>query len=161
MFITLLIWIWNNTRQISLGGAQTHKSTLFRSEIEKYVCSFLVQMKTAEFAFEINWPLVRAAAFAFWELIFILLALKNAGDSQSAKSLLLYTSLNFVCWGVLPKSDSHCNNCYKTVSKYSRVSIKRPDLLNFLVWIFREKFLSKKLVYLKFWEPQYMKIKKI
>ena len=29
-----------------------------RAEIQKYFCCFLVQMKSLEFAFEINWPLV-------------------------------------------------------------------------------------------------------
>ena len=43
----------------SLSGARTHKSTfleqyIFRAEIEKYFRWFLVQMKTVEFAFEIN-----------------------------------------------------------------------------------------------------------
>ena len=28
-----------------------------RAEIQKYFCWFLVQMKSLEFAFEINWPL--------------------------------------------------------------------------------------------------------
>ena len=45
--------------------------------------------------------------------------------------------------------------------EYSMVSIKRPILLNVLVWIFPLKFLLNDLIYLKFSEPQYMKIKEI
>ena len=41
------------------------------------------------------------------------------------------------------------------------VSIKRLVLLNVLVWIFPQKSLWNDLVYLKFWEPQNMKIKEI
>ena len=44
---------------ISLGGVRTHESIIlkqyiFRAEIEKQFRWFLVQMKTVEFAFEIN-----------------------------------------------------------------------------------------------------------
>ena len=41
------------------------------------------------------------------------------------------------------------------------VSIKHPVLLNVLVWISPQMYLLNNLVYVKFWEPQYMKIKKI
>ena len=41
------------------------------------------------------------------------------------------------------------------------LSIKRHVLLNVLVWIFNQKSLLNDLVYFKFWEPQYMKIKEI
>ena len=49
-------------KNTSFSGARTHKSTIleqyiFRAEIEKYFRWFLVQMKTVESAFEINWPL--------------------------------------------------------------------------------------------------------
>ena len=41
-----------------MSSARTHKSTIyFRAEIQKYFRSFLVQMKTLKFAFEIYWPL--------------------------------------------------------------------------------------------------------
>ena len=38
-------------------GLEPTKQYIFRAEIEKYFCWFLVQIKTVEFAFEINWPL--------------------------------------------------------------------------------------------------------
>ena len=41
------------------------------------------------------------------------------------------------------------------------ISIKHPVLINVLVWIFPKKSLLNDLVYLKFWGPQYMKIKEI
>ena len=44
-------------------------------------------------------------------------------------------------------------------ANYAMVSIKRLVLLNVLIWIFPKKSLLNDLVYLKFWEPQYMKIK--
>ena len=37
------------------------------------------------------------------------------------------------------------------------VSIKRPFLSNVLVWIFKQNSLLNDLVYIKFWEPLYMK----
>ena len=41
------------------------------------------------------------------------------------------------------------------------VSIKHPVLLNILVWTFTQKSLLNDLVYFKFKEPQYIKIKGI
>ena len=41
-------------KNISLSGARTHESTIFRAEIENIFVRFLVQMKTVEFGFEIN-----------------------------------------------------------------------------------------------------------
>ena len=38
-------------------GLEPTKQYIFRAEIEKKFVRFLVQMKTLEFAFEINWPL--------------------------------------------------------------------------------------------------------
>ena len=42
------------------------------------------------------------------------------------------------------------------LNSMSMFSIKRPVLLNVLVWIFPQKSLWNNLVYLKFWEPQYV-----
>ena len=44
-------------------------------------------------------------------------------------------------------------------TKYSKVYIKHPVLLKVQERIFPQKSLLNDLVYLKFWEPQYMKIK--
>ena len=59
---------------------------------------------------------------------------------------------------LFPSSCVRCIFC-ATVS-YSMVSIKHPILLNVLVWIFHKKPLLNDLIYLTFWEPQYMNLKK-
>ena len=57
MFITFLFELKGQIEEknTSLNGPRTHKSRIyFRAEIQKYFGRFLVQMKTVEFAFEIN-----------------------------------------------------------------------------------------------------------
>ena len=46
-------------KNISLSGAQTHESTIFKADIEKKFIRFLVQMETAEVSFDINLPLIQ------------------------------------------------------------------------------------------------------
>ena len=48
-----------------------------------------------------------------------------------------------------------------TQANYSMLSIKHLVLLNVLIWIFPKKFQLNDLVYLKFWESQYMKMKEV
>lgn len=58
---------------------------------------------------------------------------------------------------LFPSSCVGCIFCATVLQAYSIISIKHPVLLNVLVWIFHKKSLLNDIIYLKFWQPQYIK----
>ena len=67
-------------------------TNIFRAEIEKYFVRFLVQVKTVELAFEINWPLFR---------IFFPRSRSEQFSKQHAKFAKRKIALNFAIPGML------------------------------------------------------------
>ena len=69
-----------------------------RAEIQKYFRWFLVQMKSLEFAFEINWPLVvvqRAWVFSFDTVKVYYIAATNPREDDFGYGVLLPTERKF------------------------------------------------------------------
>ena len=67
-----------------------------RAEIEKYFCSFFVQMKTSKSAFEINWPIIGINRLKLKGLMFSPLSKKSnllgikIGDLIAPNLCLIY-----------------------------------------------------------------------